>query len=663
MSDKYLDPCFLGPYGENDDLFEKLLLELIRDHIYWRRNFHPEDPPVISTLAARQPHYEAFAADLRRELHRLTASLKRSVPFFSPRYMGHMVSDLLLPGLIAQMVTLPYNPNNVVDEAAPVTVDLELEAGLQLARMVGYPTDESRPDVAFGYLTSGGTVANFQALKTLLAMKLFPLAVRAGCERAGFELQWQDAALAEHDDWSLLNLSIPDVVALAGALNDALEATTDRARSVVMAAVSAERYEHLGLVGFFARHPGAVPVVLVPVTAHYSWEKAVKLLGLGTASLDVIPEQGMRMDIQALDDHLQRLATARKPVLAVIGILGTTEFGTLDPIAELVDARERWSRQGLGFGVHVDAAWGGYLATLFRNPDGTLREHHAVTEQFRYFPSRRVYDSIEALAHTDSITIDPHKLGYLPFGTGAYLCRDHRMMDFVAQDAAYVFESRTAGDSYRDRFRALGRFIFEGSKPGAAAAAVCLTHRVLPLDHDRFGRIPAATIRAAEYFWDRIRGLGAALAEQVVLTVPFEPDSNLICVAVNPRGNRDVGAMNRFVGALFEHLRVDRTRPLQVKEFFGSTTRLYPQALGQRDTERILAELDLDPATLVDHPTSPQQDDSLLILRHTLMNPWLADELNDINYVDRYCEYLGRIIAETLAAAPASRIDSSQKNP
>lgn len=34
--------------------------------------------------------------------------------------------------------------------------------------------------------------------------------------------------------------------------------------------------------------------------------------------------------------------------------------------------------------------------------------------------------------------------------------------------------------------------------------------------------------------------------------------------------------------------------------------------------------------------------------RHTLMNPWLEDEVNDINYIDLYCEYLGRLIRDEI---------------
>src|SRR5215469_7664198 len=134
---------------------------------------------------------------MRRELHLLSASLKKSVPFHSPRYIGHMASDLLLPGLAAHMLTLPYNPNNVCEDAAPVTVELEVKVGLQLARMLGYPSDPAKPECAFGHLTSGGTLANYQALRLALTLKAFPVALRAARVP---ELQLPD------DDWQAFNL-------------------------------------------------------------------------------------------------------------------------------------------------------------------------------------------------------------------------------------------------------------------------------------------------------------------------------------------------------------------------------------------------------------------------------------------------------------------------
>src|SRR5690349_15231023 len=268
--DHTLDACFLGPYGENDTLLEKMLVEFLRDHVYWRRNFHPEDPLAIGTGAAHHPDYLAFESRMRRELHQLSAALKKSVPFHSPRYIGHMASDLLLPGLAAQMLTLPYNPNNVSEDAAPVTVDMEVQAGLQLARMVGYPHDPAQPACAFGHLTSGGTLANYQALRLALALKAFPVALRAAKVPA-LELP--------ADDWDAFNLPPAQSIALLQRWQQWLAAQAPADRTRWLARVEAERIEQRGLAAFFAAHPTLQPPrVLAPITAHYSWSKATKLL-------------------------------------------------------------------------------------------------------------------------------------------------------------------------------------------------------------------------------------------------------------------------------------------------------------------------------------------------------------------------------------------------
>src|SRR5699024_3761703 len=127
---------------------------------------------------------------------------------------------------------------------------------------------------------------------------------------------------------------------------------------------------------------------------------------------------------------------------------------------------------------------------------------------YRGFPSAAVHAAFAALGETDSATVDPHKLGYLPYGSGAFICRDHRAMALLAEGADYVYHAHNTTD-YRQRYRGLGQFIPEGSKAGAAAAYV--THRVLPLDHAHFGRLPRATIQAAEAFHDHVRELAAAL--------------------------------------------------------------------------------------------------------------------------------------------------------
>src|SRR5688572_6506971 len=620
-----LDACFLGPYGENDALLEKLVVEFLRDHVYWRRNFHPEDPPAIPTRAAQQPGYQAFEARMRRELHALSAALKKSVPFYSPRYIGHMASDLLLPGLAAQLLTLPYNPNNVSEDAAPVTVEMEVRAGLQLARMIGYPDDPARDACAFGHLTSGGTVANYQALRLALALKAFPVALRA----AGVP-----DIHAPADDWQAFNLGNDEGIALLGRWHAWLAAQSPVDRRAWQARVQAERIETRGLADFFAQHPQLQPPrVLAPVTAHYSWSKGLKLLGLGRAQLELLPERGMRLDADALQESLERCLRDRQPVLMVVSVLGTTEYGTVDPVDRVVAARDSMRARGLGFSVHVDAAWGGYLATLFRNADGSLRSLEQVGSEFTRFPQPEVHAAFAALGDTDSVTVDPHKLGYLPYGAGAFVCRDHRAMVLLSEEADYVFDGEGATE-YMARYRRLGQFVPEGSKSGAAAAAVYVTHRVLPLDHANFGQLPRQTVMAAEAFHARARRFALEMGTVVRACVPFAPDSNLVCLALNPTGNRDVGRANAFVRRLHEELRCEPARPLQVKEFFGSMTTLRPEALGEAELHRIAEQLGLDPASF------NEDDDRLVILRHTLMNPYLVDRTNGISYIDRYFDYL-----------------------
>ena len=636
--DHALDACFLGPYAENGNLLERMMVEFLRDHVYWRRNFHPEDPPAIATGAAQHPDYLAFEARMRRELHLLSAALKKSVPFHSPRYIGHMASDLLLPGLAAHMLALPYNPNNVSEDAAPVTVDMEVQVGLQLARMLGYPHDPAQPACAFGHLTSGGTLANYQALRLALALKAFPVALRA----AGVP----DLVLPP-DDWSAFNLASADAIALLEQWQQWLAAQTPGQRSRWRTHVEAARIEQLGLIGFFATHPQLrVPLVLGPLTAHYSWSKGVKLLGLGRAQLELLPMRGMRLDPDALDAVLDRCARERQPVLMAVAVLGGTEYGTIDPIDRVLAARERSRARGLDFSVHVDAAWGGYMATLFRHEDGSLRSRDEVACEYMEFPTPAVHAAFAALGGTDSVTVDPHKLGYLPYGSGAFICRDHRAVALLAERADYVFHDSTP-TGYLARYRNLGQFIPEGSKPGANAAAVYVTHKVLPLDHLHFGNLVRGTVRAAEAFQARAQRFALDLADRALVLVPFAADSNLVCLALNPRGNPHVAQANAFMRALHDTLRCDPRQPLQLKEFFGSVTSLRLSMLCAADAARILTGLGLEEA----QTDGEEDNDCLIILRHTLMNPFLIDRENGISYIDLYFDFLAaRVHALTDAA-------------
>ena len=72
------------------------------------------------------------------------------------------------------------------------------------------------------------------------------------------------------------------------------------------------------------------------------------------------------MDVNRLEQKiLHSLAQNRIP-LAVITIVGTTEEGSIDPVHEIQDLRKKLENEkDLSFWLHVDAAWGGYIKSLF----------------------------------------------------------------------------------------------------------------------------------------------------------------------------------------------------------------------------------------------------------------------------------------------------------
>lgn len=207
------------------------------------------------------------------------------------------------------------------------------------------------------------------------------------------------------------------------------------------------------------------PVVLSPSTNHYSWPKAagkrnffarfransdtfvLAVLGIGSKNLlNVEVDKQARMDIDALDKMLDDCLNSQTAVYQVIAVIGTTEEGGIDRIEDIVNLREKYYAKGLSFVIHADAAWGGYFATMI--PKETFgrsgkRAPRADTPA-NFVPHVGLRpDSAVQLAHmkyADSITVDPHKAGYIPYPAGALCYRDGRMRYLLTWSAPYLHQ-------------------------------------------------------------------------------------------------------------------------------------------------------------------------------------------------------------------------------
>ena len=151
--------------------------------------------------------------------------------------------------------------------------------------------------------------------------------------------------------------------------------------------------------------------ILCSEVAHFTVEKSAIQLGLGTDSVVRVPvDDRFRMDPAALRSALGSLQSQSLHPMAIVATAGTTDFGSIDPLPELVaSAREAktW--------LHVDAAYGGAL--LFS------ADHRA---------------RLAGIEQANSLSIDFHKLLWQPIPCSAFLVRDAEHFDSIKMHADYL---------------------------------------------------------------------------------------------------------------------------------------------------------------------------------------------------------------------------------
>lgn len=131
--------------------------------------------------------------------------------------------------------------------------------------------------------------------------------------------------------------------------------------------------------------------------AHHCVVKAAKLAGILPDRVREIPcDADYRMPLGELRNAIAADRAQGLVPFAVVGNAGTTNTGAVDPLDALADLA---AAEGLWF--HVDGAYGGFF--------------HLCDE------TRGV---LSGLSRADSLTLDPHKGLFLPYGTGALLVRD-----------------------------------------------------------------------------------------------------------------------------------------------------------------------------------------------------------------------------------------------
>jgi tyrosine decarboxylase/aspartate 1-decarboxylase len=247
-------------------------------------------------------------------------------------------------------------------------------------------------------------------------------------------------------------------------------------------------------------HPGKK--ILASKQAHYTHKRISAVLQL---QFECVPcDARGRMDMNAL-----ATCVAGGDVGTVVATMGTTATGSVDPLPEILALRAKY-----GFRIHADAAYGGYFALA-----GNLGE-----EATRSF---------ERIGEADSIVIDPHKHGLQPYGCGCVLFRDPSAGRFYKHDSPYTYFSSAELH--------LGEISLECSRPGAAAAALWTTQKLLPLARGgEFARGLERGRAAALIFYEKIE-------KDERFAAAFAPELDIVIFAPRAKSVSEVSTLSRRI--------------------------------------------------------------------------------------------------------------------
>ncbi len=244
-------------------------------------------------------------------------------------------------------------------------------------------------------------------------------------------------------------------------------------------------------------------VIYLSEQAHHSIQKAIRIAGLSEANLRYIPlDEGLRISVNELEKAIIEDKENGLIPFFINASFGTTNTGAIDPIEAIATIAKKYK---LWF--HVDAAYGGFFKL--------------VSEMSIHF---------KGVEKADSITLDPHKTLFLPFGTGTILIKNkeailkahHYLADYM-QDTTDANEEISPADispELTKHFRGMRLWLplkLFGLKPFRAALE--------------------EKLHLARYFYDEIQKMKG-------FKVGPEPDLSVAIFRYIPE-NEDVNSFNK----------------------------------------------------------------------------------------------------------------------
>ncbi|EHH2505492.1 pyridoxal-dependent aspartate 1-decarboxylase PanP [Vibrio parahaemolyticus] len=468
-----------------DESLSRNLNQFLREHIVAEEKPLREIEKDFSS--AQIPEQPEFVSDHTE--HLLDTLVSHSVHTSAPSFIGHMTSALPYFLMPLSKIMIALNQNLVKIETSKAFTPLERQVLGMLHRLIYGQNDKfyrkwmHSANHSLGAFCSGGTIANITAL------------------------------------WVARNKALKADGDFKGVEKEGLF----------------KAMKHYGYEGL---------AVLVSERGHYSLKKAADVLGLGQEGLVAVKtDANNRIVVDDLKTKIAELKEQNIKPIAVIGVAGTTETGSVDPLSQIAQVCQEHHCH-----FHVDAAWGG--ATLMSN-------------HYRHL--------LEGVELADSVTIDAHKQLYIPMGAGMVLFKDPDAMKSIEHHAQYIL---------RKGSKDLGSHTLEGSRSGMAMLVYAAMHII---SRPGYELLIDQSIEKARYFADLIKQQDdfelVSEPELCLLTYRYLPP--LIREALDKAEGTQKEKLNELINQLTQFI---QKRQRETGKSFVSRTRLNPDQWQRMNT-------------------------------------------------------------------------------
>jgi hypothetical protein len=277
--------------------------------------------------------------------------------------------------------------------------------------------------------------------------------------------------------------------------------------------------------------------------------------------------------------------------------------------------------------------------------------------------SKDLCSAFVAMSSADSITIDPHKMGYINYPCGMVAFRNDRIRHFILQKAPYITSIRQEilvhmpprhVDENTNKIvtEAFAPFILEGSRPGAAASSLWLTIKTIPPTMKESGLIIKSSLIASRELyewlihWEKIMSFNRKDTEyQFIPLTEFPPDTNVVIFGIRKKAINSLIKMNELTKKVYD--------AFTIQSELGENQYSYGQAffLSKTEFQEPIYPLDtLKPLFSKYFPEhlervyNEYKKEGLVVLRATLMNPyiWMMRNMSNQNFIKEFMQELSK---------------------